>query len=201
MSNTDNPDAKHLNPNSLRDLLDDIGRHLAKENRIAEIALFGGSALMLMYDFRESTLDADYMMIGGNDADVRLAAEIVAKDKNLPEDWFNDAVNVFVSDNHDVRFFGDFPRDGEKGLRVFNAAPEYIFAMKILAMRTSIETHDIRDIWSLIDVIELKTVEDAVDLLRDFYPKKELPRRNKLILKDIFEAKAHNEDYSAELGW
>lgn len=191
-----------MSPELLRSLFDDVGRCMAEQGRIAEIALFGGSALMMMFDFRESTFDADYMLISGYENEVRQAAEAVTKGRELPHDWLNDAVSVYASDHPSVKLLGDFPRDGEPGLRVFHAAPEYIFAMKVLSsMRSSLESHDIEDIWNLIDAIPVATVEDAIDLVKEFYPKKKLPRRNELILQDIFEAKANNEEFSRELGW
>lgn len=45
------------------DLFNEIGRQFASRDEIAEIALYGGAALMLAYGFREATHDVDFMPV------------------------------------------------------------------------------------------------------------------------------------------
>lgn len=76
-----------------------------------------------------------------------------------------------------------------------------MLAMKIMAMRSSLETHDLRDVWELADICEIKTMEAVTSLLAKFYPEKKMPIRHQLILTDVFEAKTKNMAYSPALGW
>ncbi len=63
------------------------------------------------------------------------------------------------------------------------------------------ETQDLRDIWEIADRCKIKTYQQAVDVLQQYYPGKKLPVRNDLILQDIFYAKIQNKKYSPEIGW
>lgn len=174
---------------------------MAETGKIAEIAVFGGSAIALMFDFRDSTLDVDVMPISGDISLVKeISRQIAAEDDELPEDWLNDAVEIFKSDNCDYQLMGEFPPE-KPDIRVFTATPEYIFAMKVLAMRSSLEAHDVFDIWNLIDKIGISSHKEGKKLVEKYYPDRELPQRNDLILMDIFEEKEKNSPYSATLGW
>ena len=189
-----------LTADRLRELLEDLGNRLAKEGRTAEIALYGGTALVLLFGLREATRDADYVGISGSTWHLnRLSAEI-AKENNLAEDWLNDGVEAFMSNNPDHRHFGDFPRRGRAGLRVFTASPEYLFAMKAIALRDVTATSDFRDAWDLIDICGFKNVDEALNVVEQFYPGK-LRQRNALLLEDLFNAKRRGEEFSAALGW
>jgi len=64
-------------------------------------------------------------------------------------------------------FYGDFPPENP-GLRVFVASPEYIFAMKVLAMRSSLTSSDIEDIWNLWDELGIESCDQAVEKCLEF---------------------------------
>lgn len=181
-------------------LFDALGRKLARHNQVVEVAVYGGTALMLLFDAREATKDVDFVRMAG-DADflIRLADELAAN-HDLPEGWLNDSVSIFASDCPDHEFFGDFPRQGKPGLRVFTASPEYLFAMKCMAMRGILQTSDAQDVWDLAHVCDVKDVEHAQTIVEAYYPGK-LPKRNRLILEDVFMAKAQNKRFSREYFW
>jgi len=189
-----------LDAQRMRVLFNEIGKRFAARGQVAEIAVFGGSALILMFDFRESTRDIDYVQIKGGMREMATIAEDIAHREGLPQGWFNDAVRIFVSDRPDYRLLGDFPA-ANPGLRVFTASPRYVLAMKIDSMRSSLETNDIKDIWNLIDICEIADSEQARALYREFFPDKPLPKRNDLILEDIFDAKLGGQPYSRAIGY
>jgi len=189
-----------LDAQRMRILFNEIGKRFAARGQVAEIAVFGGSALILMFDFRESTRDIDYVQIKGGMREMATIAEDIGNREGLPQGWFNDAVRIFVSDRPDYRLLGDFPA-ANPGLRVFTASPRYVLAMKIDSMRSSLETNDIKDIWNLIDICEIADTEQARGVYREFFPDKPLPKRNDLILEDIFEAKLGGRPYSRAIGY
>jgi hypothetical protein len=121
--------------------------------------------------------------------------------EGLPSDWLNDAVRIFASGQPEFLPFGDFPSHGQAGLRVLVASPHYILAMKLLAMRDPFATNDLRDVWELLDICAVRTLDQAQDWLRRFFPDRALPERHALILEDVFEAKAAGQIYSPMLGW
>lgn len=181
-------------------MLSIIGSRMADEGLMAEFAIFGGSALALTFDFRDATQDIDYMPISGDISRVFAIAQEVGQEYGLPDGWFNDAVEIFKSDIADYEFFGEFP-SANPGIRVFTATPEYLLAMKTLSMRDSFTSHDVYDVWNLIDKLDISSPEQVIDIAAKFYPEKELPRRNELILKDLFDAKAQNKPYNQMMGW
>lgn len=184
-------------------MLDELGVALAKENRIAEIAIYGGSAIMLTFGFRDATHDADYVPVSGDTRRMVELAKQIATSHDAPSDWINDSVETFKSDHAQHQFFGDFPRNnprGRTGLRVMTAVPEYLFAMKAIAMRDAFSTSDFKDAWDLIDACGIRNIEAAKALVEKFYPGK-LPRRNELLIEDIFETKRAKKPYSPAIGW
>lgn len=195
-----NRNSPHLRAETLRTLLFEIGDELANAGAVAEIAVYGGSALLLTFDSRPATRDVDCVTVSGSANCVSKAADSVGAKHGLEEGWLNDAVSIFRSETPDYRLIGDFPPD-RPGLRVFAAKPEYLLAMKLLAMRSPFETNDLKDIWDLIDVCGVRTPEEARSYIGKFYPGESMATHKALLLNDLFEAKERGEEYSPMLGW
>jgi hypothetical protein len=195
-----------LDAKAVNGLLADIGADLARRGVIAEIAVYGGSALALIFGTRQATRDIDFISLAGAHSELMDVAEKLGRLRGLPDGWFNDAVGMFVSDQADYRFFGDYPSTGRTGLRVFLATPEYILAMKIRVksgghLRSSLEANDISDIWHFCEECGISDVASAEVLVARFYPDDVLPQRTRDILNDIFEARAAGKPYDPMLGW
>lgn len=220
--------AAYLEQTTLLSLLDDIGIDLAARGVQAEIAVFGGAAMILSFPHlatdalaagtrdvaRRVTRDVDVMFCEPEDASdlVGAAADRAGVPRGLAPGWLNDAVVMFASDCASFVFYGDFPRDANSkrkgggddpggGLRVTLASPQYLFAMKMLAMRSSLESSDPQDIWNLIDPCGIDGVEAAERLVARFYPDAALPERTRAIFVDLFEARAAGRPYDPMLGW
>lgn len=134
----------------------DIVRGLRKLDRFAlesgmmiELSVYGGAALAIAFDVRNATRDVD-AVVKGNPEFLRGAAIAVAEEEGWPIDWLNDGVKGFVSQNETMSLMESFKAQDEGGLRVFVPTPEYLFAMKCMAMRSGQDgSHDIEDIKSL----------------------------------------------------
>jgi len=199
MENKPHP-TKKLSKDRIIAIFEAMGDICKKHGSYFEIAIYGGSALMLEFDYRESTVDIDYVALQGAQSTIEAIANIACTSMGLENFVLRDDVSMFVSDIASYNIYGEFPK-GNGNLRVFTAKPQYIFAMKIMAMRNSMETQDLRDIWEIADRCKIKTYQQAVDVLQQYYPGKKLPVRNDLILQDIFYAKIQNKKYSPEIGW
>ncbi len=194
---------KPFNRETIQRLFAEMGKVACERGQTMEIAVYGGSALALAFDWRVSTCDVDYMPVRGAEADIREIAAESARRLGLPEDGLRPDVQIFASDFAELISNGEYPKgmpDG-LGLRVFSASPDYLLAMKLLAMRSSLETQDCRDVWHLLDVTDTHSVEDAIAHVSRFYPDKEVPIRHVRIVEDLFEAKSHGADYSQMMGW
>lgn len=191
---------KLLSSERIESLLACLGEKLAARGKIAEFAIFGGSAIALMFDFRESTFDIDYMPVSGDMTALAQAVAELSTEQALPDGWFNDAIEIFASDKAELRLHGEYPA-AQPGIRVFTATPHYLLAMKIFSMRGSLSSHDVKDIWHLVDEIGVPSPEAAIAIAQQFYPDKVLPDRHRLILMDLFESKENGDAYSPMLGW
>ena len=118
-----------------------LGADLAARGSFLELAVYGGSALMLQFAWRRGTEDVDAVLRPGYDE--RLLAPAVARVAEilgLPGDWLSDAVGMFTPlDEPDALFAvsGSFPAVGTPGLRVLVATPHYLLALKLLALRSA----------------------------------------------------------------
>src|SRR5256714_15634154 len=168
-----------FNKDQLLDASDEIARGAVAANTRIDIAVFGGSALMLASNFRFSTEDVDIAEIGRPWPD--WLSDVVArisKRNGWSDHWLNDAVATFLSplarSERDFVFMASFPRATEHaGLRVFVPSARYMLALKLKALRVSKYekgTTDLADVASLLSVLGITDVEGAITVLTDFFP-------------------------------
>jgi hypothetical protein len=164
---------------ALLDAFDQIGRAAALEGTRLQIAVYGGSALMLASNFRFATEDVDVSQLE-HPLPSWLAAVVdkIARENGWLDDWFNDGVAFHLSSLADRALdhleFGTFPRDvTPPGLVVLVPSAEYLLALKLKAIRVTDpvrgETERL-DILNLMRVVGISTVEDAITLLGRYFP-------------------------------
>jgi hypothetical protein len=164
---------------ALLDAFDRIGRAAALAGTKLQIAVYGGSALMLASNFRFATEDVDVSELE-HPLPGWLAAVVdeIAKENGWLDDWFNDGVAFHLSPLADRALdhleFGTFPRDGTPpGLAVSVPSAEYLLALKLKAARVTDplrgETERL-DILNLMQVVGISTVEEAMALLGRYFP-------------------------------
>jgi len=165
---------------ALLDAFDRIGRAAAEAGTRLQIAVYGGSALMLASNFRFATEDVDVSELQRPLPDwlVAVVREITAQN-HWRDDWFNDGIvfhlSAFADHAADHLEFGTFPRDGTPvGLVVSVPSAEYLLALKLKAFRIMDplrgETERL-DILNLMKVTGIATVEDAIALLGRYFPR------------------------------
>lgn len=156
-----------------------MGTLAAQRGLIIEIAVYGGSALVLASDVRNSSGDVDAVFLTDRGT-VHTIAETVARRIGFPSNWINEAVRQMAPPRGNpppnLLPFGDYPRDGATpvGLRVHLPAPAYILAMKILANRLDADIEKIEsdesDAIALMKITGIDTRQGLVALLRECYP-------------------------------
>lgn len=171
-----------LDQQAMMDLLQVLDAKLRSNDMRGEIELFGGAVMCLGLNARESTHDID--AIFEPKADIRKLIAEVAAENDLPEDWMNDAVKGFISDNGEFTRFGS---DKFTNLTVFMTRPEYLFAMKCLACRLSDETaSELGDIKFLADYLEIDSVDAAEALILKYYPADRYKPKTHYMLCELF---------------
>jgi len=186
---------KPFDRDTLEQAFQRLGELAVAAQKIVEISVYGGSALVLTMNYRASTHDVD-AVFERDRAFVRQAAETVSEEFGWPQDWLNDGVKGFLS-GHDAdatakALFRTFPSEDHPGLRVFVASPSYLFAMKCLAMRVGgvDENPDVEDIRQLAHVLSIKSVEQALQIVSRYYPLQRLPPKTHFGLEEIFGGSA-----------
>jgi hypothetical protein len=180
---------------ALLDAFDQIGRAAVQAGTKLQIAVYGGSALMLASNFRFATEDADVSQLEHPLPDwlASVVREIAEKNR-WQDDWFNDGVAFHLSSLADRAIdhleFGTFPRDGTSpGLAVSVPSAEYLLALKLKAARILDplrgETERL-DILNLMQVVGIATVEDAIALLGKYFPVSAAsPEKLRFLLKNM----------------
>jgi hypothetical protein len=136
-----------------------------------EVAVFGGAAIVLGFDFRNSTQDVDAMITQGHGQVVKAQQE-VGDELGLPPNWLNEQGTSYLSKQNDFELFKAYPSEGQFGLRVLTATPQYLLAMKLLSFRSY--GHDIQDIVELARRLGCTTAEDLLEVAKHYYPDEQI---------------------------
>jgi hypothetical protein len=181
-----------LTADVLEQAFHELGLKARAADKIVEIAVYGGSALVLTLPGRAATKDVD-AVVQQDAAWLRRAVADLAEEKGWPANWLNDGVKGWLSerdtDPEAKRLFKTYPSEDEPGVRLFVASPAYLFAMKCLAMRVSgvDETQDRSDIESLARVLGIATAEQALQALSHYYPGSQVSPKTQYGIEEIFE--------------
>jgi hypothetical protein len=192
--------AEGLDRERLEHALEALGREAWGAGKVIEIAIYGGSCLLLATDLRRATRDVDVAVT--HEAEfLHAAARRVGERLGLPDDWLNDGVTTYLAPNDQAarRYFGSYPSEAEPGLRVFVPTPEYLLAMKLMAMRIDPASgaRDLDDILYLISVADLRRKEDLIELAAGFYPEARVSGRLVIGLEGIWREKERRD----RAGW
>jgi hypothetical protein len=169
-----------LTKETIERAFDAMGQMAAERGLVIDIAVYGGSCLVLASDIRNASVDVDAVFLTERSA-VRDIADAVARNMRLPIDWINEAVRQVApprgNPEPNLLPFGDYPR-GDKtavGLRVHLPAPAYLLAMKVLANRAADDwakaQSDEDDAVALMKITGIITREALVGLLQECYPR------------------------------
>ncbi len=181
-----------LTVQDLHDAFTELGALARGEGKVIDLAVYGGSALMLASNFRVATQDVD-AVVEGDQSTVNRLAEEVARRRGWAADWLNDGVRTYLSPNveglaehHEL--FRAYPSEQDVGLRVFVPSPEYILAMKLMAMRLDPAggKSDLADIVNLMEVVGLNTPDETIDFAASFYPEAKISARLHLGIRELW---------------
>jgi hypothetical protein len=169
-----------LSRKQIEDLLDTLNLHLIEKDVKGEVFLVGGAVMCLVYKARESTRDLDALFAPVDE--IRIAVEKIAKSHKLPTDWLNDAAKGFLSENGEFEAFLEL-----ENLRVYKPMPEYMLAMKCLAMRIGAEFQDLNDVRYLLRYLNITTYNKAIETITKYYPTKRFPQKTLYVLEEILD--------------
>jgi len=169
-------DGPLLNRAGIEDAFRRLGDRLVRRGVVADLYIFGGAAMALVYDSRRATRDIDAVF--QPHGVVVEEARAVAEELGLPHWWLNEQASVYIAPGGDVAASRVFDHPG---LRVSSASPEHLLAMKVLAGRR----RDAEDIRVLVRHLGLTSVESVLAVCADVFPDEGVPPRSKLILEGL----------------
>ena len=167
---------RHFTQARILSALEALGEELTRQGVRGQIFIVGGAAMALAYSTRRVTKDIDAVF--EPKSVIYAAAAKVAEEHSLPEDWLNDAAKGFMpgEDEHPN------PVPDIRGIEVTTASPQYLLAMKLMAMRFG---EDDEDIESLLGECDLHSAEQALDLLKRMYPLQEPSPKTRFFLEEL----------------
>ncbi len=162
-------------PERLGEALSELGQFAYEAGRVIDIAIYGGSCLMLVSNFRIATADVD-AVAAVDQGFLDGAAQTIASRRGWPRDWLNDGVRTYLSPHvegfEQHTLFRTYPCEETPGLRVFVPVAEYMLAMKLMALRLDPGSgrNDLEDILNLMQVAGLKEKASILRFAARFYP-------------------------------
>ena len=155
---------------------------LNEKGVLGELCIFGGAAMVLAFDARESTRDVDGIFVPKQD--VYESAKQVGEEMGFEPDWLNDGVKGFVSS------VGEVTSDGMPiftNLRVMRPTAEYLLAMKCLASRVADygTGGDKTDVTTLIKMLGMTNTDAVCDLVSSFYTERQVQPKVRYFIEEI----------------
>jgi hypothetical protein len=167
-----------LSEKDIRRLLDLLNAELRKDGVKGELYLVGGAVMCIAFHARPATRDVDGFFVPTGR--LREAAARVASKTGFEVDWLNDAVKAYLSEHGEFAPFLELDH-----LKVLIAQPEYLLAMKCLAMRIGQEFHDEEDVRYLLRHLNISTYEGAIKVITRFYPVERFPQKTLYALEEL----------------
>ena len=167
-----------LSAKDLRRLFGLLNDELAGGETKGELYLVGGAVMCLAYAARPSTEDVDALFRPAGE--VRAAAARVAARSGVPVNWLNDAVKGYLSERGEFNAWLELSH-----LRVMIAQPEYLLAMKCLALRIGTEFHDEDDIRFLLRLLDVTSYSQALEIVTRYYPLERFPQKTLYALQEL----------------
>jgi hypothetical protein len=193
---------RQFDRNQLLDALDRVGLAAAANDETIEIAVYGGSALMLVSNFRYASEDVDIAQLRKPwPLWLEKVVSEVATENAWSEDWLNDAVAFHLSPlatmENDHFEFGTFPRNhNTPGLKVFVPTAEYMLALKLKAIRINDPVkgeQETADILNLTKLLKLETPQEALAILAKYFPRSAVDvEKHKFLLKHVWNQEVHD---------
>jgi hypothetical protein len=184
-----------LDRKMLEKAFEKMGEVLARKKVMGEIAVYGGTAVMLQLEYRENTADVD-CVVGVGHGPVMDAAREVGRRMGIGTSWLNEGVSVYTSRSakpDDLIPYGSYPKSGRPHLNVILAKPEYLVAMKVEALRRT-ASRDIDDLTMLASNLGLRTAQDIFNMHALYFG----PERINLSMKQAVAGIAASLENGAE---
>jgi hypothetical protein len=165
-----------------------LGGLCAEKKSRVEIAIYGGTVMMLAYDCRETTKDIDAIFHPPEVVEPLIRQ--VAQEQNLPEDWMNNGVGSFVAGREERIQFTQLQIPG---LAITRPSAKYLLAMKCRAgrMPTPFRAGDMADIKFLLSELAIRSMAEVDAIADDFYGAQALDPAKRWLVEKLLQEVRH----------
>jgi hypothetical protein len=167
-----------LERQKILDLFELLNTRLTEMDVRAEVGIVGGAAMCLLFKSRAATKDVD-AIFEPTELLRKLIREI-GEEEGYAGDWMNDAVKGFLPGQPKKQEFLSLSH-----LYLWTPEPAYILAMKCISARW--DTSDRDDVEFLIKHLKLKSVDEVIGLIEDYYRRSQIPAKTRFFIEEIFE--------------
>jgi hypothetical protein len=174
-----------LSKAAIEDAFRELGELLARSGKLAEIAVYGGAAILLQFSVTFRTSDVDAQVESGDHGALMDAARVVAQRRGWLRSWLSEAVTVYLGEPGGTSLYACYPSETRVGLRVYVARPDYLLAMKLRAMR--IGRRDEQDATLLALACGITSRAELLALLSKYFPKESPDARRAAIIGQFAE--------------
>lgn len=157
-----------------------------------EVAFFGGSCLLLAYDYQDRKLTKDIDAIIRPEEVASKLVQKIAKEEDLSEDWIDSGVRQFLSPVG-ATYISKLPELRDlTSLKISFPTADYLIAMKI---RSSVRSRfgyegDLIDLRFLARKTGLRSLKEAQAILDRFFDDEVIPERASQALEEVFDEKS-----------
>jgi len=165
-----------------------LGELCAEKQSRVEIAIYGGTVMMLAYDCREATKDID--AIFHPPGVVEPLIKRVAREQNLPDDWMNSGVKSFAAKREERIPFEQLQIPG---LVMTRPSAKYLLAMKCRAGRlpTPFRAGDTADITFLLRELKVRSMAEVDAITAEFYGNSALEPEKRWLVEKLLQEVRH----------
>jgi hypothetical protein len=173
-------DTQQLSRGEVETAFREMGEILLRQRKTAEIAVYGGAAIMLQFEVAFRTADVDAIVRSGDHGALMQAAREVAERRGWLRSWFSEAVANYLGAAGGTSLHDTYPSEERPGLRVYVAKPDYLLAMKLRAMRVG--RRDETDAALLARASGIMSREAMLRLLETYFPNEPADARRAAII-------------------
>jgi len=150
---------RELNKQDMLNYFEEINRRLAVDEKHGDILIAGGAAMTLVHNARLSTHDID--AIFRPKEDLRQMVSDIAKAYELNDDWLNDGVKGFITENMSHSVILSY-----SNLTVSSLDAEPLLAMKLTSARTL--SKDMEDSIFLMKALDIESLEQLFAIIEKY---------------------------------
>jgi len=181
-----------MNKEKILMLLHELGDELAENESYATINVCGGAAMAVAYNDMKSSDDIDIVLTDfDNRNKFTECVKHIAKRHNLPDNWLNEDVKIFVNSMKEMSFI-DFGEFGTLSIRIISE--EQLLAMKLFSAR---ENKDFDDAVILTKSLNITSKNELNNILYKYFSDKAINlmgmRQRRADYAEVFQDMILNE--------